>query len=269
MVNRVVVFGIDGVRLDRLHTAHTPHLDTITANGFLAPVRIPDVNPTISGPCWATVATGVTADVHGIRNNDLHGHRLADHPCFLRRASDAGLATYAAAGWLPLLPNEHSEYHGGAIFAPGRSYLPPRPAHSKSGGDAVSDLEVAANAAHTLRHEDIHLAFVYFGQVDEVGHEEGTGSAYDKAITQADACVGTVLDAIASRPDRADDTWTYLAVTDHGHRDGGGHGGDSDLERTAWIAGSDAALIADSGALTHADMPRLALSPFGLAFGTA
>lgn len=34
---RVLVVGIDGVRLDTLARVPTPHLDTITGSGFLAP----------------------------------------------------------------------------------------------------------------------------------------------------------------------------------------------------------------------------------------
>lgn len=260
MKHKVIVFGIDGVRLDSLRAATTPHLDAITDTGFLTPVRVPDVNPTISGPCWATIATGVHADEHNIHGNDLSGHRLADHPCFLARASKAGHTTYAAAGWLPLL----TDTFGGPIFRADHHYTPPRPAGSKNGGDAVSDQATTDDACRSLTDLDIDLAFVYLGQVDEVGHHQGTGSPYTTAIETADHNLGQVLAAIDNRPTRDAETWTILAVTDHGHRDGGGHGGDSDLERTAWIAGTGPHLTGDTTGLQHADMPRLALQPLGI-----
>lgn len=259
---KVVVFGIDGVRLDSLRKAVTPRLDAIAAAGFLTPLRIPDVNPTISGPCWATIATGVYSDVHGIKGNQLAGNHLDEHPCFLARAASHGFDTYAAAGWLPLL----TQKQGGPIFRPHRQFTPPRPEKSKTGGDSVSDGLVADAAAHELRTSDVDLAFVYVGQADEVGHYQGTGDEYVASIENADRCVGQVCDAIASRETFSNEQWTYLAVTDHGHRDGGGHGGDSDLERTAWIAGCGPELSDENtDKLGHADIPSLALQPLGVA----
>lgn len=261
MKHKVIVFGIDGVRLDTLRTATTPHLDRVARDGFLTACRVPDVNPTISGPCWATIATGVHADEHNIHGNDLSGHHLAAHPCFLTRASKAGNTSYAAAGWLPLL----TEFSGGPIFRPDHQYTPPRPGGSKNGGDAVSDQATTDNACRTLADIDVDIAFVYFGQVDEVGHHQGTGAPYTTAIENADRNLGQVLDAIASRATYDTEQWTILAVTDHGHRDGGGHGGDSDLERTAWIAGCGPGITADTATgLGHADIPRLALTPLGV-----
>lgn len=261
MRSKVVVIGIDGVRLDTLRTTKTPQLDAIIEAGFLTSVRIPDINPTISGPCWATIATGVHADQHGITGNNLEGHRLADYPCFLARAAEAGYRTYGAAGWLPLLTGKQ----GGPIFRPQEQFTPPRPEASKTGGDAVSDAAVAAAAATVLRESDVDCAFVYIGQVDEVGHHHGTDAAYVQAIENADECLGVVRDAIAARETFADEHWTYLVVTDHGHRDGGGHGGNSDLERTAWIAGAGPGLDEYSGkGLGHHDIPRLALAPLGI-----
>jgi len=258
---KVVVFGIDGVRLDTLSQANTPHLDAIAADGFLTKTRIRDVNPTISGPCWATIATGVHSDQHHIHGNDLTGHRLDEHPCFLHRASTAGFRSYAAAGWLPLLTTQQS----GPIFRPDAQYTPPRPPDSKTGGDAESDQHTVNAAAAALSKDDIDIAFIYIGQVDEVGHSSGTGAEYRKAVEGADACVGGVMDAILSRSTYESENWTMLAVTDHGHRDGGGHGGNSDLERTAWIAGCGPGLTSQSGdGLEHADIPRLALAPLGL-----
>lgn len=260
--HKVIVFGIDGVRLDSLRAATTPHLDRIAHDGFLTACRIPDVNPTISGPCWATIATGVHADQHNIHGNDLTGHHLANHPCFLARASKAGNTSYAAAGWLPLLTDDN----GGPIFRPDHQYTPPRPHGSKTGGDAISDQATTDDARRTLIDIDVDIAFVYLGQVDEIGHHEGTGAAYTTAIETADRNVGEVLTAIHNRPTFDSEAWTILAVTDHGHRDGGGHGGDSDLERTAWITGSGPGITNSTGhGLNHADIPRLALAPLGVA----
>lgn len=261
MIQKVMVFGIDGVRFDRLRAAATPHLDALGAGGFLVPARVADVNPTVSGPCWTSIVTGVDADRHGVLSNDLRGSRITDHPCFLSRAARAGFATYAAGGWLPLLTSSS----GGPILRPQMQFVPPRPAEATDAGDAASDHRVAEHAAATLASGDTDIAFVYFGQVDDVGHHLGTGQAYRQAIETVDAEVGLVLSAIESRPQRRHESWTIIATTDHGHRDSGGHGGDSDVERTAWIAASGPGVdaIATEG-LAPRDVASLALRPFGL-----
>ncbi|MBK3560667.1 alkaline phosphatase family protein, partial [Streptomyces sp. MBT56] len=73
---RVLVVGIDGVRLDTLHRVPTPHLDAVADAGFLAPVTVGEDTPTMSGPCWATVVTGVRVTKHAVWSNDFSGHRV-------------------------------------------------------------------------------------------------------------------------------------------------------------------------------------------------
>jgi predicted AlkP superfamily pyrophosphatase or phosphodiesterase len=69
--SRVLVIGIDGTRLDFLEAEPTPNIDRVIGEGFLAPVRIEDDTPTVSGPCWATAVTGTTIDRHNIGSNDF------------------------------------------------------------------------------------------------------------------------------------------------------------------------------------------------------
>lgn len=100
--HRVLVVGIDGVRLDVLNRLPTPHLDTLAAEGFLAPIEVDADTPTMSGPCWATVVTGVTVAKHGVWSNDFTGNRLDVFPDFATRlAVQDGRRTFVAAGWQP------------------------------------------------------------------------------------------------------------------------------------------------------------------------
>lgn len=232
---RVVVFGVDGVRLDTLAAVNTPVIDAVAALGFLGAARVNDAGPTISGPSWATMATGVLANQHGIVNNEFDGHRLDAYPDFLARVrrERTGARTYAAADWAPLVRRSH----GGPVFA-GGGYFPVAvelagAVEAEEGAPAVAD-----DAARVLGSEDVDAAFVYFVLPDLVAHRDGVGDTYRDAIERSDRCVGQVLEAIAERPSYADEEWTVIVATDHGHVDGGGHGGDSDAERTAWIAAS-------------------------------
>ncbi|MFD3696300.1 HAD-IA family hydrolase [Streptomyces sp. NPDC058646] len=229
----VLVVGIDGVRLDLLRTAQTPHLDAVAAAGFLVPVEIDEDTPTMSGPCWATVATGVGVARHGVHGNHFAGHPLAVFPDFATRpAQEDGRRTFVAAGWQPLLLARD----GGPLFAaPARlSYVAPR-ADTCEDWEACDD-QVTAEAVHVLGSDDPEVSFVYLGAVDETGHLLGCGAAYLSAIERTDQRLGRLLAAVRARPRYAEESWTVIAVTDHGHRDSGGHGGRSVQERTAWIA---------------------------------
>lgn len=101
-IPRVLVVGIDGVRLDLLPMLETPHLDEVAHSGFLAPVHIDDDTPTMSGPCWTTIVTGVGVAKHGVWGNNFAGNRLGVFPDFTTRlAAERGLRTFAAGGWEP------------------------------------------------------------------------------------------------------------------------------------------------------------------------
>ncbi|MBV1851649.1 alkaline phosphatase family protein [Catellatospora tritici] len=225
----VVVFGVDGVRLDTLRAARTPHLDAIEAAGFLAEFEVSTDAPTLSGPCWASVATGMPPRVHGIFGNVFANHRLGVFGDVFATVRRRGLPTFVGAAWAPLVTTAH----GGPVFAP-----PTRLSYADGevlGHDAADGL-VADDAARALGQGDFNASFVYLGEPDEVAHAVGCGSDYVAAIERADARVGRVRAAIEARPTYPAEHWTFLVVTDHGHVDAGGHGGRSRWERTAWLA---------------------------------
>lgn len=246
---RVLVVGIDGVRLDLLPAVSTPHLDAVAAAGFLAPIEIDETTPTMSGPCWATIVTGVGVAKHGVYGNHFAGHRLDVFPDFTTRlARQDGRKTFVAAGWEPLVLARD----GGPLFAaPSRlSYIAPRADTSEDW--QVCDDQVTAEAVHVLETDDPEVSFVYLGAVDETGHLLGCGDAYLRAIELADERLGRLLGAVRARPGYAQEAWTVIVVTDHGHRDSGGHGGRTVEERTAWVACSGP----DIGTRAPARQPR-------------
>ncbi len=230
---RVLVVGIDGVRLDTLHRVPTPHLDAVADAGFLAPVTVGEDTPTMSGPCWATVVTGVRVTKHAVWSNDFSGHRLGVFPDFATRlARQDGRRTYVAAAWEPLV----TVADGGPMFR-----RPTRLAHHAPAADTPAawedaDASTVRDAVAVLTHEDPEASFVYLGAPDETAHHLGCGDAYEASVEAADRRLGALLAALRSRPSYEDEAWTVLVVTDHGHRDEGGHGGDSPAERTAWLA---------------------------------
>lgn len=232
----VLVVGIDGVRYDTLRRVATPALDAIEREGLLQPAVVDATSPTISGPCWATIVTGVLPADHGITDNDFTGHRLGAHPDVVRLTRDQrpDVATFVAAAWGPLVLT----VDGGPLFADGGWFPAGDQAHLPDEWEHVDQAVTDAGVAFLggVATDADSLAFVYLGGPDEVCHLVGTGPAYDGFVEDSDRRLGELMAAVANRPSRADEDWTVLVVTDHGHLDEGGHGGQSLEERTAWIA---------------------------------
>jgi predicted AlkP superfamily pyrophosphatase or phosphodiesterase len=235
---KVLVIGIDGVRPDRLAAARTPTLDSLIAQGAYSD-RATTRPPTVSGPGWSSMLTGVWSDKHGVASNDFSTSAYARFPDLLTRLEEIrpSLATLAVLDWPPL-----------ATIASGGPLISDRlDAKLLFDGDSLgyglADSLSAERAADLLATTAVDAAFVYLGNVDETGHAHGTlSSEYQTAIETADRQVETVLAGLRRRPTYAEEDWLVLISTDHGRRDDGGHGGDSELERTIFIIASGPAV---------------------------
>ncbi|MER5349926.1 alkaline phosphatase family protein [Kitasatospora sp. NPDC002551] len=259
---RVLVVGIDGVRYDLLEQVPMPRLAEVAGAGFLVPVTVADSTPTMSGPCWATIVTGVEPAKHGVWGNHLGGNRLDVFPDFTTRlARGDHRHTFVAAGWDPLVIAES----GGPLFrAPGRlCYVAPAE-DTPEAWEAV-DEEVTREAVDVLRDADPEASFVYLGAVDETAHFLGCGEEYRAAMRAADERLGRLLGALRQRPGYAEEAWTVIVVTDHGHVDTGGHGGRTPEERTAWVACAGPGIPAapPAGEIRHPDVAAQVYAALG------
>ncbi|WP_147917942.1 alkaline phosphatase family protein [Ruania zhangjianzhongii] len=263
----VLVVGVDGVRYDTLVEVDTPHLDAIAAAGFRRPVQVHPQVPTISGPSWATMVTGVLPGTHRIYDNDLSGHALAANPDFvhLARRAQPDLQAFIGADWQPLV----TAHSGGPLFADG-GYLPDcrrgeeaEPADWHRADQLVTD--AAATFLAGLDGRRGSASFVYLHGCDTAGHQTGVSERYRELVRASDERVGQLVRAVDARVSRAEEDWVIIAATDHGHRPEGGHGGDSPEERTAWIAAQGAG-VPDSppAELELADVAGHAFSVLGL-----
>ena len=261
---KVLVVGMDGLRYDRLTRSPStaPVLHALMATGAVGTSLLPygraDDEPstgtayTDSGPGWSSILTGVWPERHGVTGNDFKGADYARYPDFLTRAASArpGLRTAAAVSWPALVRR------GTLGRAIGR-----RVRHNgESRGYETADRRVARTALRWLTTSDPDVLFVYFGATDEAGHDTGPLSpAYDRALLAQDAHLGRLLEAIGARasdPRRAEERWTVLVTTDHGHLDSGGHGGDSRAEREVFVVLAEPGGPARPGG-TRLDTPRL------------
>ena len=228
---KVLVIGIDGIRVDILAETNTPNIDKLIAEGFFSDQARTNVR-TLSGPGWSSMLIGARTDKHLVDSNNLTGNDYATYPEFLTRLErvDSSFNTFAVVDWEPL----GTTASGGPLFSEAVDELLFFDG-SEEGYHRADSLSVAA-AVDRLENEDVDAAFVYIGDADEVSHATGTyAPEYRSAIEEADVLVGRLVAAIQARPTYADEDWLILVSTDHGRDEEGGHGGDSDQERTIFF----------------------------------
>ncbi|MFJ4906747.1 alkaline phosphatase family protein [Streptomyces sp. NPDC093249] len=225
--DKVLVVGMDGLRYDRIDAARAPHLKSLMADGTYGRSLLyaEPMAATSSGPGWSTISTGVWPDKHGVRDNTFTGKNYGRYPGFLARLHQIRpeLSLFAAVDWPEL------DTHG--------TVTPGADAKLVYANDyAVNDKAITDLTEGVLREQNPDVLFVYFGETDEIGHSYGAAHPkYLDAIDVQDGHLGRLLAAIEARPTYASERWTVLVATDHGHTDGGGHGGSSVEERRTFV----------------------------------
>ncbi|MDE2879370.1 alkaline phosphatase family protein [Candidatus Palauibacter soopunensis] len=260
----MLLIGIDGVRPDVLAEVPTPVMDSLAAGGwYTASART--TTPSVSGPAWSSMLTGVWPEKHGVLDNGFEGRRYREHPDFLTRLERdrPDLGTFAAVDWMPLAVLEG----GGPALSGAIDTLVAVDGYEL--GWAEADSVVAARAAEHLAEADPDAAFVYLGNPDETSHRHGSiGLEYREAITLSDRHVGWLMEALRARSSYEEEDWLVLISTDHGRREDGGHGGDSPEEMTIFILASGAATrgwaAPGSGSTYIIDVPVTALEHVGI-----
>lgn len=203
LTRRVTVIFLDGLRYQTAQ--ELPTLSGLVAQGVQRPLEVE--LPSYTYPGVLAYATGVPPLYSGLRlNHAAHINHLADHvplPSLLSEATQDSLPVRICSGDWPA-------FH--TLLDP-KGLIP-----------EVSEAEL-------LRpHEGRGLDWLYFGQIDEAGHSYGaTSDEYQAAAQKADALVAKVLAATDLQKD------TLLIVSDHGHLDRGGHGGDEEEVRQAFF----------------------------------
>ena len=256
---RVLFIGIDGCRADAMVAAMerglAPQLKTLSEapNGLLTlkcyaggELGTPTHQPTVSGPGWTSLLTGVWMNQHGVKDNRFIGGRFRTYAHFMRRIKEVKAEAFCAsfADWPPI-----HDFIADGSCEDGKEFLdvkftcvPDAKRHYIDNPE--KDIEVRDEALKTLCSQNPDAMFVYFGQVDEFGHGavdslrrgsfDPENLLYLNAISHVDSNVGELVRAMRARPKFAEEEWLVLITTDHGGR-GNGHGGDSDAERNIWL----------------------------------
>ena len=238
-VPKVIVVGIDGVRPDVLRAAHTPVMNQLIASGAFSERARTGV-PTLSGPSWASMLTGVWREKHRIMDNSFPfpDHQLDRFPDFLTRIEmmQPDLRTFAVADWPPLM---EPQVRDDTITSPPVLGTAIDVRVSLDGGAigwAAADERSVDAAVAEIRDNNPGALFVYLGNPDEVSHHTGSiEDEYVASIGRADRHIGRLLEAIRGRPTYDAEDWLIIISTDHGRRADGGHGGNTELERNIFF----------------------------------
>ncbi|MFJ5267791.1 alkaline phosphatase family protein [Streptomyces sp. NPDC088358] len=257
---KVLVIGLDGALLNRIKDADAPNLDALMAAGLTAPSSIyaNPFAPTLSGPGWSTIITGVWPDKHNVKDNAFTGHRFAQYPDFLTRIETAkpSLSTYAVSSWAPITDTVFSSKVDTRVSTPSAEY----------------DTGTTSRAVARLRDANPDAVFVQLDNVDHAGHSYGAASRqYLDAIHGVDTQVGQLVAAVKGRASYPNEDWLIMITADHGHTDAGGHGGSSRPERQTFMIATGTGTAAGSVRydVKMPDVAASALAHLGIAIDPA
>ncbi|MEV8390841.1 MULTISPECIES: alkaline phosphatase family protein [unclassified Streptomyces] len=257
---KVLVIGVDGALLSRIKDADAPNLDRLMATGLTAPSALyaNPMAPTMSGPGWSTIITGVWPDKHKVKDNNFTGQQFARYPDFLTRIETArpALRTCAVSSWAPLTDTVFSSKVDTRISTPGAEY----------------DTGTTSRVVAELGSGNPDAVFVQLDNVDHAGHSYGAASRqYLDAIHGVDSQIGQMLAAVNGRSTYGSEDWLIMVTTDHGHTDAGGHGGSSRPERETFLIATGPTVTAGSTRhdIRMPDVAASALAHLGIAIDPA
>ncbi|MBL1079995.1 alkaline phosphatase family protein [Nocardia sp. 2] len=266
-VNKVVVIGIDGTLWSEVQAASAPNLDLLAAQGTLARTSIAP-HTTMSCVSWATALTGVWDTKHGIQDNGstCNAAAFAPYPTVFTQVERAnpGLSTMSLGTWdkIGMIARTGS---------PKADRVEVTQIDPTGAGvcETTADSNAAAQVVSAIESDGPDLLFTHFDQVDIVGHTlRGIWpQAYRDAIARVDTLVGDITKAVDARARaHADERWTILVTTDHGHKPENGHGGQSAYETASFVIarGPDFAANTENNGYTLADITPTALDLLGV-----
>ena len=258
---KAVFVIVDGIPADVIERVPTPAIDAIAAAGGYGratvggPIGEPGETPTISAPGYMSLVTGTWANKHNVyKNYGISPDYIYWNLFRLARSEKPELQLAIFSTWTDnrtiLLGEglaEAGDWRFDAVvdgLEEDAARFPPRPsdAHIADIDDAVS-----RDAARLIESDGPDLSWVYLQYTDDVGHEHGDSPELDQAVVDMDARLSLIWAAVQARQEAFGEDWLVIVTTDHG-RDaltGRSHGGQSERERTIWIATNSQRLTPD------------------------
>jgi hypothetical protein len=209
--HRLVFVLIDGLRYDTAEQVTVmPFLNELRARGAWA--KMHSRAPSYSQPGYTTLFTGAWPEMNDgpAINVPYDEIRAWSQDNLFSTAMRAGLKT-AVSGYYwfeKLIPQSNVS---ASFYTPGE--------------DQQADRQVVDHALPWLKDANLGLILIHLDQVDYAGHHEG--GARDPNWQAAARRTDDLLREIVATLDLNQDT--LVVVSDHGHLDRGGHGGQDEL----------------------------------------
>lgn len=250
-VRKVVYVIIDGVPADMVERLELPNIQEIASRGAYrrsytgGRVGRYDQTPTISAVGYTNILTGTWVNKHNVPGNDNLQPNYNYWTLFrIAKEQKREVKTALFSSWTDnrtVLIGEgmpetghlkidyvYDGYDLDHVTFPNKEY-----------DLQIFDYDecVTKHAAECLRNEAPDFSWVYLWYTDDAGHIFGNGETFDDFTRLADQQIGQIWEAVKYREEHFDEEWMFIVTTDHGRGvDGYGHGGQSERERTTWVA---------------------------------
>ncbi|MDN3594367.1 alkaline phosphatase family protein [Zunongwangia endophytica] len=249
---KVVFIIVDGIAADMIEKVATPQINRIGKEGSYSEAYVGgekgaySETPTISAVGYNSLLTGVWVNKHNVYGNEIKQPNY-NYPSIFRlyknkypRKKTAIFSTWE---------DNRTKLLGENLV--GTNFLKVDFAFDGFEKDTISfphdryreyikniDKKVAYKAGEYIKKEAPDLSWVYLEFSDDMGHGYGDSPKLYEAITYEDSLIGNIYNAVKFREENFNEDWLFLVTTDHGRtlKDGKHHGGQTDRERSTWIA---------------------------------
>ena len=248
---KVVFIIVDGISADQLKAIKTPYLDSIAKEGGYTDAYVGgradtySETPTISAVGYNSLLTGTWANKHNVWGNGIKKPNY-NYPTIFRLYKDqyteGHIGVYSS--WLdnrtkligeglPETGNIKVDYIFDGLEYDSINF----PHDPQRNFMKLIDYTVADKAAESILQKGPDLSWVYLQFSDDMGHGFGDSERFHAAVEFEDRLVGKIWKAVQERQRDYKEDWLLIVTTDHGRspKDGKGHGGQSDRERSVWI----------------------------------
>ena len=259
-VPKTLFVVVDGIPADVIERVSTPGIDAVAAKGSYqrayvgGEIGMPTESPTVSAVGYMSLLTGTWSNKHNVRANYGIEPNYAFWDIFrVAKYQARAITTGLFSTWTDnrtILMGDGVEAAGGYKFDFVADGYENDPAFAPALEDVeriqAVDLHVTTLAAKTLLESAPDLSWVYLQHTDDIGHRDGDSPSMDFAVRWVDARVSELWGAVQARSQQfSGEDWLVIVTTDHGRTssNGKGHGGQSDRERTIWIASNSPRMV--------------------------
>ena len=247
---KAVYVILDGIPADVIERLDPPAIKAVAAEGGYSraycggTVGRYDQTPTISAVGYNCILTATWANKHEVWDNSPKPDYNYWSIFRIAKEQKKNFKTVLYSSWtdnrtvllgegLPETGNLKIDYVADGLDLDTKNYPKEKDdLHIFKIDEAISEA-----AAEGIRNDAPDMSWVYLWYTDDAGHYYGNGDFMDEYVMKADKQVERIREAVKYREANYDEEWLLIVTTDHGRGpDGYHHGGQSERERTSWIA---------------------------------